>query len=141
MSFPAFSMFHAHGEMTTTFATPCNNLSTIMTNELNNFQDPSNGLYQKVQETENYFWFTRTTPVKHYVDDVSFALSDASTSTCTVTAKSQSQVLSVLDYGTNYCNMFNVIRMAGVNYTTPQISNFSNSSNVPTDIITTCNKY
>ena len=87
-SFPSFSMFHAHGEMTTTFATPCSNLNTVFGTELNAFKDPAGGAYKKVQETDNYFWFTRTTPVKHYVDDIQFQLSDASTSTCKVTAKS-----------------------------------------------------
>ena len=140
MSFPGFSSFHAHCELQTTFSTPCSNLNAVMTKELNNFSDPANGLYKKVQEKENYFWFTRTTPVKHYVDDISFVLQDGGNNTCSVTAKSQSQSLSYLDYGTNYCNMFNVMRTSGINFTAPHVSN-CNSKNVPSDVVATCNKY
>ena len=88
MSFPGFSSFHAHGQMQTTFAAPCSQVSNTFKTELTNFQDPANGIYKQIKEENNYFWFTRTTPVKHYVDDISFSLADAANGTCALTAKS-----------------------------------------------------
>ena len=62
---------------------------------------------------EESIWATRTTPVKNYVDDVLFEFfgdpTDFRVPGCTVKAKSRSQSLSVYDYNTNYCNMWNVI--------------------------------
>ena len=62
---------------------------------------------------EERIWATRTTPVKKYVDDVLFEFfgdpTDFRVPGCTIKAKSRSQSLSVYDYNTNYCNMWNVI--------------------------------
>jgi hypothetical protein len=38
--------------------------------------DPGKGLYAvKEAKVNTYIWVTRTTPVKHYVDDIAFELS------------------------------------------------------------------
>lgn len=56
---------------------------------------------------------THTTPVKHYVDDLKFSFSG---SMCIVDAQSSSETwYAVLDYGTNYCNLHNLVVGAQIN--------------------------
>ncbi|XP_052804170.1 uncharacterized protein LOC128234168 [Mya arenaria] len=60
---------------------------------------------------------THETPVKHYKDDISFKLTKAGTG-CNVEGFSTSETwYAVLDYGTNYCNLENLITGAGLNAT------------------------
>ena len=109
-NFPAFDDFHAHCELETTFNLYCPDVYVVMMVNFKDFKDPAHGTYKKVEEVGDTFWYTRTTPVKHYVDDVEFVLSEVAYRTCKVTAKSRSQSLSYYDYSTNFCNMYNVIR-------------------------------
>ena len=122
--FPAFDQFHAHCQLETNFSLVCSELMAVMYVNFENFTDPAKGTYKKVEESADYFWFTRTTPVKHYVDDVEFTLSEVDSNTCKVTAKSRSQSLSYYDYNTNFCNMYNVIRETkGVDFSPVKASN------------------
>ena len=71
---------------------------------------------------------THTTPIHRYVDDLTFTFIEGSDPTCLVDvshrsqqkkcspdplllwqAYSQSETLSLLDYGTNYCNLRNLV--------------------------------
>lgn len=75
--------------------------------------DPSNGLMAIYEEqADSYIWTTRTTPVKHYVDDQIFEFSQKGQD-CNVQARSRSQINSYYDYDTNYCNMWNVLNSIG----------------------------
>merc|ERR1712002_263938 len=56
---------------------------------------------------------THTTPIHRYVDDLTFTFIPSETG-CLVDAFSQSETLSVLDYGTNYCNLFNLMDGSGL---------------------------
>ena len=117
-SFPSFSALHAHCAMQTTISSTCDDAYKALNTIVNtaNF-DPAGGLYAVKQETsDQMIWVTRTTPTKHYVDDIEFLLSGTG-STCTINAKSQSQSLSYYDYDTNYCNMYNVFKSSGVTFT------------------------
>ncbi|WAQ94717.1 hypothetical protein MAR_007188 [Mya arenaria] len=58
---------------------------------------------------------THETPVKHYKDDISFKLTKAGTG-CNGFSTSETWY-AVLDYGTNYCNLENLITGAGLNAT------------------------
>ncbi|XP_065558964.1 uncharacterized protein LOC136026360 isoform X2 [Artemia franciscana] len=59
---------------------------------------------------------THTTPVKAYVDDLSFKFTSTPSNTCNVEGFSTSQTwYAVLDYGTNYCNLHNLVDGAGLN--------------------------
>jgi len=44
----------------------------------------------------------------HYTDKFIFTFTDASDGGCEVTACSESQVFSILDYSTNFCNLRNL---------------------------------
>merc|ERR1712098_37923 len=53
--------------------------------------------------------------VVRYVDDISFKLESSSSGGCSVLAKSSSQTwYAVLDKGTNYCNLRNLIDGSGL---------------------------
>jgi len=56
---------------------------------------------------------THTTPIMRYVDDLTFTFVEDG-SGCLVDAFSQSETLSLLDYGTNYCNLFNLMDGSGL---------------------------
>ena len=61
--------------------------------------DPGKGIYKFVDTLENtYFWLTRTTPLKKYVDDIAFELFPTAFGDCTVKSRSRSQSLSYYDY-------------------------------------------
>ena len=95
------------------------------------------GIYEIIESKNNdYLWTTRTTPTKHYVDDIIFEFIPSG-SNCLVKSKSRSQSMSIYDYETNYCNMYNPHRYLG---------GFSNLATteckyVPKDANETCNKY
>merc|ERR1719352_1362345 len=55
-----------------------------------------------------------TTPIHRYVDDLTFTFVEGSDPTCLVDAYSVSETLSLLDYGTNYCNLFNLMDGSGL---------------------------
>merc|ERR1712166_737934 len=133
-------MLHAHCEMTTTIQASCADSYTTMAKELTTFQDPASGIYAiKSESAGSNIWATRTTPTKHYVDDIEFTLTDAG-ATCNVVAKSRSQSFSIYDYDTNYCNMYNPLRQSGLKFSPVATSS---CANVPASgaVETTCNKY
>ena len=139
--FPAFDAFHAHCEMTTTVQSKCVDVYGTMFKELSNFQDPASGIYKvHSDDGSSNVWVTRTTPTKHYVDDIEFTFTVNSATTCKIDAKSRSQTFSIYDYDTNYCNMYNPIRESGLKFSPVATSS---CANVPkaADVEATCNKY
>ena len=116
--FPSFDSFHAHCGIATQISADCGTVYQTLSKELVNFQDPAHGLYQIKEQSNGFVWVTRTTPTKHYVDDIEFTMAGAnSNGGCSVTSKSRSQTLSYYDYNTNYCNMYNVLRKSGLSFT------------------------
>ena len=108
--FPAFDTFHAHCEMSHIIKQDCQNVYPVLDSTLKNFADPARGTYTIKEDALNdYVWTTRLTSGKKYTDDVIFEL-EADTAGCKVAMKSRSQSLSYIDYNTNYCNMYNVLR-------------------------------
>ena len=110
--FPGFDMFHADCAMDATYASSCATVYSSMQGLLKQTGgvDLGKGLYEIVETTENdYIWFHRTTPVKKYVDDILFEFT-AKGDNCVVKSKSRSQTLSVYDYATNFCNMWNPLK-------------------------------
>jgi len=55
---------------------------------------------------------THTTPIHRYIDDLTFTFVPGTG--CLVDAHSISETLSLLDYGTNYCNLFNLMDGSGL---------------------------
>ena len=139
-NFPAFDSMHAHCSLTTTFQAGCAATFAALDKTVKTFTDPASGIYAVVEEGSNqYVWVTRTTPVKHYVDDIIFMVGGDG-STCTVQSKSRSQTLSYYDYDTNFCNMYNVFRSSGVAFSAPKVGD---CKWVPADadLTATCDKY
>ena len=139
--FPTFDSFHANCAMDVTYTgQSCGAVWSSMKSILTQYQngDPGKGIYAFIDMKENtYFWMTRTTPVKKYVDDIAFEFVGTATGDCIVRSRSRSQSLSYYDYSTNYCNMWNPLKYTG---------SFSNQkvTSCPfpaADPATTCNTY
>ncbi|KAL4222764.1 hypothetical protein ACF0H5_018804 [Mactra antiquata] len=74
-------------------------------------------LYSITSTTADEIKGTHETPVKHYVDDISFKMTKSGDG-CNVEAFSTSQTwYAYLDYSTNYCNLENLMTGAGLNAT------------------------
>ncbi|KXJ28282.1 uncharacterized protein LOC110254661 [Exaiptasia diaphana] len=66
-------------------------------------------LYNLKESSPDMIKATHETPKKHYVDDLTFNFTKSSEG-CAVEGFSTSEVwYAVLDYGTNYCNLHNLI--------------------------------
>ena len=138
--FPSFSSLHAHCELKASFAQSCADLYSSVEQAISSDADggPSKGLYA-IKETgsNEYIWATRTTPVKHYQDNIVFQFSGTGTA-CQIDARSQSESLSYYDYDTNYCNMWNIFNQANSTFTGLSDSHCNFPAKNPT---TTCAKY
>ena len=137
-AFPSFDSFHAHCAFDVTFQQDCHTTVGTIKTLMSGFADPAGGIYAIKQQDDNSVWVTRTTPTKHYVDDIEFVSSGNSNGTCKISSKSRSQTLSYYDYDTNYCNMYNVLRQTGASFSTPATNE---CKWVPDNAATTCNKY
>merc|ERR1711928_191245 len=74
-------------------------------------------LYKFLSETGNTLKGTHTTPIKLYVDDIMYTFTDAG-DMCNVEGYSTSQLwYAILDYGTNYCNIYNLVEGANLHKT------------------------
>ena len=139
--FPAFDALHAHCGMQTTVGTSCDDVYAALNKTVSTSGfDPAGGIYAIKQATSgSNLWVTRTTPTKHYVDDIEFTLTGTK-AVCSITAKSQSETLSYYDYDTNYCNMYNVFKKSGIEFT-PVTTSECSWIPKPADLEATCNKY
>jgi lipocalin len=92
-----------------TFQNSCSDVSSEMVSRAsgeNGWTDPHNGgVYSFTSSSPSDITGTRTTGDGKYTDKYDFHFEETSASTCTVSACSESQVMSVLDYSTNYCNL------------------------------------
>lgn len=138
--FPSFDALHANCAMKAVYpgeacATTFANMRAVVLGWKTG--DPGKGLYDIKEEKENtYIWVTRTTPVRHYVDDIAFQFAQTSAG-CQVSSRSRSQSLSYYDYSTNYCNMWNPIKFTGA-FSGLSVSDCKFPAEDPT---TTCNIY
>jgi hypothetical protein len=83
-----------------------------------------------------------TSPVKKYIDDLTFWF-DANGNDCEVVALSVSRPLSIYDYDTNFCNIYNLLYNANFNYTY-HIGNEKSGCKFappPNEVAATCAKY
>ena len=68
--------------------------------------DPhNNGTYAIISEELELFQISRTTGDGKYTDLINFVFGAVDNTQCNVFACSESQVFSISDYGTNYCNI------------------------------------
>ncbi|TRY80531.1 hypothetical protein TCAL_08863 [Tigriopus californicus] len=57
---------------------------------------------------------THTTPIKLYVDELTFTFYPRDVGGCAIDGYSLSTPESILDYGTNFCNLYNLMDGSGV---------------------------
>mmetsp|Transcript_42278 Transcript_42278/g.88331 ORF Transcript_42278/g.88331 Transcript_42278/m.88331 type:complete len:360 (-) Transcript_42278:229-1308(-) len=70
------------------------------------WHDPhNNGIYSQQDKGANELTFQRLTGNKKYTDKLKFTFEDAPSGTCNIHGCSESQVFSVADFSTNYCNL------------------------------------
>jgi hypothetical protein len=115
---PTPATVHAKCAMTVQFDQPCDVVQTEMIARLraeNNWVDPHNqGTYTLSEansnsDSTNRLEASRLTGNKMYTDKLAFGFTNStSQSGCTVSACSVSQVTSILDMSTNYCNLRNL---------------------------------
>lgn len=71
-------------------------------------------LYQLVFSNSTMIKATHTTPVAGYIDDLQFEFGTGSDGVCVIDGYSRSQTwYAWLDWGTNYCNMRNLVTALG----------------------------
>jgi hypothetical protein len=105
---------HAGCEVTITFDNTCdavyNEMMSRVNDQYNNWHDPhNNGTYIITESSSKEISLDRKTgDGSGYTDKVLYTLTPSSTNGCDVTGCSESQVFSIGDYGTNYCNVRNL---------------------------------
>ena len=115
--FPTGTFGHAHCKATSTVNGTCAQTFANFEDSVMNRADPSKGHYTLKEEANlDYIWGTRLGAGGKYTDDVMWEFKDVNGG-CQVSGSSRSQSLSLLDYNTNYCNIYNVFRMSGMTYT------------------------
>jgi len=71
--------------------------------------------FTSYQEEDTTIVATHETPKHRFIDDLTFILSEQGSSNCAVEATSNSRTwYAVLDFGTNYCNLRNLIEGSGI---------------------------
>lgn len=125
-------VLHASCRITWNFGVPCTQVSSALEQQMNTWKTADNCknggekcLYAVKTSSANQLTGTHTTPVKHYVDDLTFTFKTSGNS-CAVTGYSTSEVwYAVLDYGTNYCNLHNLVTGAGLD----KVTGYSETTN------------
>ncbi|KAJ8255993.1 hypothetical protein COCON_G00198570 [Conger conger] len=113
---------------------PCDAVSSILADQIKNWTTedcPGNSqkcLYALVSVRDNIF-ATHTTPVLRFVDDIEFVFRPAESDGCEFSGHSVSRSwYAVLDSGTNYRNMYNLMQGGGLS-STPGFSEFTSDRN------------
>ncbi|XP_048742470.1 uncharacterized protein LOC125655964 [Ostrea edulis] len=112
---------HASCKIDWTFGITCDEVSSKIKGQISAWttaDNCANGgekcLYKFVSASANQLKAKHETPVKHYVDDLTFTFSPSGAS-CNVHGFSTSETwYALLDYGTNYCNLHNLITGSGL---------------------------
>mmetsp|Transcript_35664 Transcript_35664/g.114041 ORF Transcript_35664/g.114041 Transcript_35664/m.114041 type:complete len:368 (+) Transcript_35664:88-1191(+) len=101
---------HAGCDLTATFGEACGVVAAEIKARVNGEQgwldSHNNGTYKVTAEDASSLSLERVTGDGKYVDKLNFHFRDEDDGSCTAFACSQSQVTSILDFGTNHCNLF-----------------------------------
>ncbi|OWF38205.1 uncharacterized protein LOC110466566 [Mizuhopecten yessoensis] len=120
--YSVFYPIHASCKINWSFNASCDVVQTKIVQQINDWKgaDMCNGTQRclyllKGNKAGVKTTATHETPKKHYIDDLTFDFSSASDGSCQVKGYSTSETwYAVLDYGTNYCNLNNLITGSGV---------------------------
>ncbi|CAL1157890.1 unnamed protein product [Cladocopium goreaui] len=102
---------HASMEVEVLARAPCRQVVDELRARLdpkNKWRDPHNGgTYAMLADDEDVLEISRLTGNKQYTDKMTFTF-NGSGATCSIYGCSESQVFSILDFSTNYCNLRNL---------------------------------
>mmetsp|Transcript_11523 Transcript_11523/g.21796 ORF Transcript_11523/g.21796 Transcript_11523/m.21796 type:complete len:170 (+) Transcript_11523:58-567(+) len=104
------SWIHASAEVVATARATCETVREEMLARVQSpsWTDPHNaGTYEALPSTENELEFSRLTGDKKYTDKMTISLAPVGQK-CMITGCSESQVFSIADFSTNYCNLRNL---------------------------------
>ncbi|KAL4222699.1 hypothetical protein ACF0H5_018740 [Mactra antiquata] len=126
LGYAAAFPLHASCKLDWTFQLSCADVMTGLANQINAWNTADNCpngagercLYTLTSQAADKLSLTHETPVKHYVDTITFTFMGSGDS-CSVHGYSTANTwYAVLDYGTNYCNMRNLLEGAGFHTST-----------------------
>lgn len=100
---------------------PCFDVSSLLVNQIKEWSTAScpgksqRCLYSLISVNAEDITATHTTPVMRFVDDITFNLSSPHPDACDVQGRSVSRSwYAMFDSGTNYLNMYNLMRGSGL---------------------------
>ncbi|KAK2905360.1 hypothetical protein Q8A67_007159 [Cirrhinus molitorella] len=100
---------------------PCFDVSSLLVNQIKEWSTETcpgksqRCLYSLVSVNADDITATHTTPVMRFVDDITFNLTSPDPDSCDVQGRSVSRSwYAILDSGTNYMNMYNLMRGSGL---------------------------
>ena len=95
--------------MSVAFTDSCETVRSQISSRLSGpFTDPHNGgTYSQTSATDDKINGKRVTGDAKYTDKMDFTFATNGEG-CSISACSESQVMSVIDYSTNYCNLHNL---------------------------------
>ena len=110
------AMIHAGCRVNTQFSNECSTVQQEMMKRINGQTEPptsnkywrdphNNGTYTLLTQTTELFTLKRVTGDGKYTDLINFVFGPVDNTQCNVFACSESQVTSIADYGTNFCNI------------------------------------
>jgi len=113
---------HASCNITWTFGEPCNDVANKLVQQIETWKTNATCgtgqkcLYSLESVDGNTLIATHKTPVKFYIDDLKFQFYPSRQSNgCNVVGFSTSRIwYALLDFGTNYCNLHNLVEGAGL---------------------------
>ncbi|ODN02442.1 hypothetical protein Ocin01_04249 [Orchesella cincta] len=113
---------HASCNVTWTFQQDCTQVRDKLVLQMELWKDDTNCgtgqkcLYTMGETKENELHATHTTPKAKYIDDMYYKFyTNSATGGCNVIGYSTSRIFfAVLDFGTNYCNIHNLVEGAGL---------------------------
>jgi len=115
---------HASCKLTWTFSVNCTFVNNKIATQMNtwsgtNCDSGEKCRYKITSQSASQIKGTHTTPVKHYVDDLTMTFTAPTATSCSVAGFSTSETwYAVLDYGTNYCNLHNLVDGAMIDTST-----------------------
>lgn len=102
---------HASAQVTVTAQASCADVmaemyARVAGTESGSWYDPHNrGTYSVLSQAEKELNLQRVTGNKKYTDKQTFTFSDSAPGTCEIEGCSESQVFSIADFSTNYCDL------------------------------------
>ncbi|MCJ8732682.1 hypothetical protein PDJAM_G00214200 [Pangasius djambal] len=121
LSVLAAGPLHAHCSVTWSVNIPCFDASSLLVNQIKEWATEScppksqKCLYSLVSVIGDDIIATRASPVMRFTDDITFNFSSTSTDSCEIQGHSTSRSwYTILDSGSNYVNMYNLMRGSGL---------------------------